>query len=183
MTRHAPLWCFVLLLAACAVGDDPYPIQWGPLPVTGGDCREFTGTYADRGERPTEPLPASLTRELFGEDSPWRSATAVRFDFPSSDVLEVTVTGKDAKPFVRQFTAQKGDLRCDEGRLLLRERRWFYSGTMSGRESIAATLHEAEGHLVVHIRERTTGMMFMAVPLSGDSSRWYRFQRLQVHPK
>lgn len=176
MTRHALLWCFVLPLAACAVGDDPYPFQWGPLPVT-DDCRGFAGIYADRGERPAEPYPASLTRELFGPDSPWASATAIRFDFLADDVLEVTVTGKDAKPFVRRFTAAAGDLRCDAGRLLLRDRRWFYSGTMSGRESVAATMHETVGHLVVHIRERTTGMMFMAVPLAGDSSRWYRFPR------
>jgi hypothetical protein len=33
-------------------------------------------------------------------------------------------------------------------------------------------------YLVVHVHEAMTGLMFMVVPLSGESTRWFRFARL-----
>ncbi|HVL37563.1 MAG TPA: hypothetical protein VM489_17980 [Burkholderiales bacterium] len=182
MIRQALFAASVVGLAGCAVWDDPYPLQWGPLPeATSSSCRAIAGVFADRGERPGGEGEASLTRELFGKDSPWQRAQRVHFRFASDDVLEVTVLEAEAKPkpFTHEFTAKAGDLRCEEDRLVLRHRRWVYSDIMSGRESVRVELHAAPAHLLANVRERVTGMMFMVVPLSGESARWYRFPRLQ----
>jgi hypothetical protein len=171
----------LLLLAGCSVVDAPYPAAWDPLPSrppsAAVDCRRFQGTYADRGEAPGQSGQPSLTRELFGQDSPWEKATSLRFDLASDDVLEVTVSAAD-KPMTHQFSAKAGDLSCDRGRLVLRSRRWVVSDLMSGRENVKIDLHQAEPYLVAHVYENTTGLMFMVVPLSGESARWFRFPRL-----
>jgi hypothetical protein len=175
--RHiAPL----LLLAGCSVVDAPYPPAWDPLPSrldsSALDCRRFQGTYADRGEAPDQSAKPSLTRELLGQDSPWEKATSVRFNVVSDDVVEVTVNG--AKPMTHQFSVKAGDLSCERGRLVLRSRRWVTSDLMSGRENVKIDLHQSEPYLVAHVYENTTGLMFMVVPLSGESARWFRFQRV-----
>jgi hypothetical protein len=169
-----------LLMTGCSVVDSPYPPTWDPLsasPVP--DCRRFQGTYADRGEAPGQKAPPSLTRELFGPNSPWEKATSIRFDFPAEDAVDVTIAGEGEKPIVRRFTAKAGDFRCDHGKLVLRSRRWVASDLMSGRESVKVDLHEADPFLVAHVHESMTGVMFMVVPLSGESARWFRFPRLK----
>lgn len=170
----------VLLLAGCSVADEPYPLAWGQLPFSPqDDCRRFQGTYADRGEAPVQSARPSLTRELFGPDSFWEKATSVRFDFVSEDSVEVTVDGNGINPVVRRFSAKAGEFRCDRGKLVLRARRWVASDLMSGRESVKIDLHEAEPFLVAHVYESMTGVMFMVVPLSGESARWFRFPRIK----
>ena len=170
----------LLLLAGCTVVDAPYPATWDPLPSRPSDaavdCRRFQGTYADRGEAPGERAQPSLTRELFGQDSPWENAKSLRFDVVSDDVVEVTVNA--AKPMTHQFSAKTGDLSCERGRLVLRSRRWVTSDLMAGRENVKIDLHQSEPYLVAHVYENTTGLMFMVVPLSGESARWFRFQRV-----
>jgi hypothetical protein len=168
----------VLAMGGCSVVDQPYPPTWDPLSQTpAADCRRFEGVYADRGEAPGQTARRSLTRELFGEDSPWERATRVRVELVE-DGAAVTVEGAD-KPLVRHFSAKTGDFRCDRGKLTLRDRRWVTSGLMSGRESVKVDLHEAEPYLVAHVEERLSGVMFIVVPLSGESARWFRFPRLK----
>jgi hypothetical protein len=168
-----------LALAGCTVTDAPYPAGWDPLVQSAAsDCRRFQGTFADRGEAPGQTGHASLTRELFGADSPWEKATSIRFDFPADDVVEVTVNATGAKPTTQRFSAKAGEFKCDGGKLVLRNRRWVTSDLMSGRESVKIDLHQADPYLVAHVYESTTGVMFMVVPLSGESVRWFRFPRL-----
>jgi hypothetical protein len=50
---------------------------------------------------------------------------------------------------------------------------------MSGRETVKIEMHQADHHLVTRVDETTTGVMFIVVPLSGESGRWYRFPRLK----
>jgi hypothetical protein len=122
----------------------PYPPAWDPLPSrpqsSAVDCGRFQGTYVDWGEAPGQSGQPSLTRELFGQDSPWERATSLRLHLASDDVLEVTVTAAD-KPMTRQFSAKAGDLSCDGGPLVLRSRRWVASDLMSGRENVKIDLH------------------------------------------
>ena len=170
----------VLLLSGCSVVDSPYPPGWEPLAASAAsDCLRFQGTYADRGEAPGQTARPSFTRELFGPDSPWEKATRIRFDFPAEDVVDVTVAAEGMTPVVRRFSAKAGELRCDRGRLELRTRRWVASDLMSGRETVKIDLLEAEPFLVTHIHESMTGVMFLVVPLSGESARWFRFPRLR----
>ena len=167
-------------LAGCSVADSPYPISWDPLHAPpASDCRRFQGTYADRGEAPDQPVAPSLTRELFGPDSPWEKATTIRFDFNVEDALDVTVAVDGDKPLLRQFSAKAGDFQCDRGNLVLNSRRWVASDLMSGRESVKIDLYQAEPFLVTHVYESVTGVMFLVVPLSGESARWFRFRRLK----
>jgi hypothetical protein len=168
------------LLAGCSVADAPYPPSWEPLPPSSaGDCRRFQGTYADRGDAPGQDLKPSLTRELFGPDSQWEKATSIRFDFTDEDALDITVNVKGVDPVVRRFTAKSGEFVCDRGMLVLSARRWVASDLMSGRESVKIELHQADPFLVTHVYETITGVMFLVVPLSGESARWFRFQRLK----
>jgi hypothetical protein len=170
----------ILFLAGCTVADDPYPAGWEPLPVAHtSDCRDFSGTYADRGEAPGQAAKPSLTRELFGPDSPWEKAVSIDLDLPSDDVLEIRVSAPGVKTFSRRFTAKGGDFSCDRGKLRVRSRRWVASDLMSGREDVRIELYLVKPHLVARVDETTTGVMFMVVPLSGESAKWYRFPRLK----
>jgi hypothetical protein len=167
------------LLAGCSVVDERYPLAWEPLATApAGDCRRLQGTYADRGEAPGQTARPSLTRELFGADSPWEKASRIRLEFTSEDSLDVTVAGA-GEPLVRAFSAKGGEFRCDRGKLVLQARRWIASDLVSGRESVRIDLHESDPFLVAHVHESMTGVMFMVVPLSGESARWYRFPRLK----
>jgi hypothetical protein len=170
---------FVLLLAACTVADEPYPARWDPLPAAASaDCRHFHGTYADRGEAPGNPNRPSLTREIFGAESPWEKAVSIELD-PADDTLDIRVAAPGAKEFSRRLTTKAREFACERGKLVVRSRRWVTSDVMSGRETVKIELHQAEQHLVARVDETTTGVMFMVVPLSGESARWYRFQRLK----
>jgi hypothetical protein len=166
----------VLLAGGCSVVDQTYPVAWD-APKQAPDCRRFEGTYADRGEVAGQTARRSLTRELFGEDSPWEKAETVRIELVEDGTV-VTVRDGD-KPVARHFSAKEGDFRCDQGKLTLRARRWVTSGLMSGRESVKFEAYEADPFLVAHVEERVTGVMFIVVPLSGESARWFRFARLK----
>ena len=37
----------------------------------------------------------------------------------------------------------------------------------------------AMGDFWAHVEERVSGVMFIVVPLSGESARWFRFARLK----
>ena len=168
-----------MLVAGCSVVDSPYPPGWDPLSASPqDDCRHFQGTYADRGEAPGQSARPSFTRELFGPDSPWEKAASVRFDFAATDAVEVTVAGEGLAPVARRFTVKAGEFRCAGGKLELRTRRWVSSDLMSGRETVKIDLVQAEPFLVTHVHESMTGVMFLVVPLSGESARWFRFPRL-----
>ena len=167
-------------LAGCSVADNPYPLAWPLLPAPpANDCAHFQGTYADRGEAPGQTTQPSLTRELFGPDGPWEKATAIRFEFTPEDALDVTVSGEGPKPAVHRLSAKAGEFACDRGQLVLNSRRWVASDLMSGRESVRIELNMAEPFLVAHVSESISGVMFLVVPLSGESARWYRFRRLK----
>jgi hypothetical protein len=169
----------ILLLAGCSVADDPYPAAWDSLPAeTLSNCREFNGTYADRGEAPRHAGKPSLTRELFGKDGPWEKAVSVELDLPSDEALDIRVSAPGATPFSRRLSAKAGDFACDRGRLIVHSKRWVASDLMSGRESVTVEMHQGERHLVTRVNESMIGVMFMVVPLTGESARWYRFLRL-----
>lgn len=169
-----------VFLAGCTVVDEPYPARWDPLlPPISHDCREFQGTYADRGESPGHATKPSLTRELFGKNSPWEKALAVELQLPSDETLDIHVSAPGANAFSRRLTTRAGDFACDRGKLIVRSRRWVASDLMSGRESVLIEMHRAEPYLVARVNENTTGVMFMVVPLSGESAKWYRFARLK----
>ena len=169
----------LILLAGCSVVNERYPPAWELPAVSTADCRRFSGTYADRGESAGRAANPSLTRELLGEDGPWARAKSVRLDIGADETIEVTVNPEDAAPFVQRFSAKTGDYRCEGGKLMFRTTRWITSGLMSGRERVKIELHEADRYLIAHVEENTTGVMFMVVPLAGESVRWFRFPRLQ----
>jgi len=168
------------LLAGCTVADTPYPIDWDPIPAPAADdCRQFEGTYADRGEAFGQTARPSFTRELFGADSPWEKAASVRLALTTEDSVEVTVSGEGLKPATHRFGIKAGEARCDRGRLTLAAKRWVASDIMSGRESVKIELNQSDPFLVTHVHESITGVMFLVVPLSGESARWFRFPRLK----
>lgn len=169
----------VVLVAGCSVADEPYPARWDPLPpALSANCSHFRGTYADRGESPTSASRPSLTREILGQDSPWEKAASIEL-VPGDEVLEININAPGEKLLSRRLTGKAGEFSCDRGKLLVRSRRWVTSDLMSGRETVKIEMHRADGHLVARVDETTTGVMFMVVPLSGESAKWYRFQRLR----
>jgi len=170
----------VVSLAGCAVGDELYPNDWDPLMASpSAGCRHLEGIYADRGDAPGHAAAASFSRELFGKDGPWEKAASVRIDFATEDEVDVAVSVTEGKPFIRRFDAKTGEFACERGLMVLRNQRWIYSDVMSGRETVKIELQAAGRHLAAHVYESATGVMFMAVPLSGESARWYRFARLK----
>ena len=171
------LWIACLALAGCAVAEYSYPVAWDPLIAQpDGDCREFEGRYADRGERDGELRKPSLTRELFGEFSDWEGASAVQLAMPKAGTVEVTVFGEKGRLFSR--TLEGSDVACRGGRLILRDKRWVVGYIMSGRQHIEVELNRAEPRMVTQIEEVGYGLMFVFFPVVGTARHWYRFERL-----
>jgi hypothetical protein len=174
--RAVPL---LLALAGCAVGDPNYPAKWEPLvPSPIAHCRGFEGTYADRGETRDRLSARSLTRELFGYDEQWKTATRVELTMPGDDLLRVTVLGTEGTLFRRDLHAGT-DFECDAGKLVVRDKRWVAEDLVAGREKVTLELHNTRRHLVVQIKETTYAVVFLVVPLVADATHWYRFERVR----
>jgi hypothetical protein len=134
--------------------------------------------YADRGEAFGQTARPSLTRELFGADSPWEKAASVRLEFTTEDSVEVTVSGRpETRDAPLQPQGGRGTLRpqpADARRQALGRLRHRV-----GPESVKIELNQSDPFLVTHVYESTTGVMFLVVPLSGESAHWFRFPRLK----
>jgi hypothetical protein len=180
MIRRAILAiCVPIGIQACAVGNPRYPVNWDPLvPSASADCRRFEGSYADRGQTRDNLTARSLTRELFGYREEWKQAARVRFTLVGDDVLAVTVSGTDRELVTRNLHASTGDFACDQGRLIVRDRRWVAEDLVAGHERTTLELHHADGYLVANVNEFTLAVVFIVVPLVADATHWYRFQRL-----
>jgi hypothetical protein len=166
-----------IFLAACAVAEYPYPVSWDPLvPQPDSDCREFEGRYADRGERDDDPSKPSFTRELFGEFSDWKEATAVALAMPKPGVVVVTVSGEKGQIFAR--TLDGSDVACRGGRLTLRDKHWIGGYIMSGRQHADVELNRDGPRVAAQVEEMSYGVMFIIFPIVGTAKHWYRFERL-----
>jgi hypothetical protein len=173
---RAALVC--LALTGCAVAEYPYPAAWDPLvPRPDSDCREFQGSYADRGERDDDPEhKPSLTRELFGDLSDWEEAKTVRIAATGPGVFEVTVSGDQGRIFSRKL--DRSDYACRGGRLIVRDRRWVVGYIMSGRQHVEVELNDDGRRVVAQVEEIGYGVMFIIFPVVGTGRHWYRFERL-----
>lgn len=173
-----------LWLAGCAIGDPRYPPKWDPLePPRSLDCRRFEGTYADRGEAPEPRRNPSFTRELFGPHSAWEKAERVELRFLPENNLEVGVWAADRKLFERTLSAAAGEVKCEAGRLVLRNVRWVAEVLIAGREDMTMELHEADDAVVASVDEHSFGFIFVVVPVAAEARHWYRFKRLQPWPR
>lgn len=168
------------LVAGCAVVEQQYPTSWEPLvPQPDGDCRQFEGRYADRGERTDEPTQPSLTRQLFGELSDWENASTVQLSMPKDGALVVTVLGTDKAVLVsRTLLRDDREFDCRGGRLIIRDKRWIFGYVISGRQHMELDLNHAGRKIAVHVEELAYGVMFAFVPAAGTARHWYRFERL-----
>jgi hypothetical protein len=178
-SKHVVSIALALGLTGCAVGDQPYPANWDPVsPASTADCAAFRGSYADRGETAGHATDPSLTRELFGNASDWKDATRVEFSQPTSERIDVAVWRGEQKSFTRHLTRQAGEIACQSGRLVLRNKRWMATDTISGREAIIMEFDRTGNYLVGRLTETTYGVLFAVVPVAAESKRWYRFRRL-----
>ncbi|HXM81922.1 MAG TPA: hypothetical protein VN929_08330 [Burkholderiales bacterium] len=176
-TRRFAALAGALFIGGCAAVY-PYPMAWDPLlPPTSTDCNQYQGSYSDKADSPDRVKP-SLTRELFGFNTDWETGTRVDFSFPLDDALEVTVWAGAEKLFTRTLTAAEGEVACDAGRLIVRNKRWVRSDVLLAHEKATLTLQKSGDYLVAQVEERTTGLFFVIVPIMGTTTHWYRFARL-----
>lgn len=170
----------VMCLAGCTVADHQYPAAWDPLPSSApNNCARFAGSYADRGESSGAQAEPSLTRGLFGTHSAWKQVKRVDFSLPQDGVLAVSAWD-DGRPLIEHsFSVEAGDFSCDEGRLVVRSKRWVIEDIIAGRQRITIEFSEAAPQLVAHVEESTYGTIFAVVPIAGTAARWYRFARLK----
>lgn len=167
-------------LAGCAVTDEKYPAGWDPLPQpASADCGAFAGSYADRGEMTASGSEPSLTYGLFGYHSAWQKARRVDFALPQDGVLEITAWDAEQPLFKRMLSAQAGEFACNNGRLLVRSKRWVAADIVAGREDVTIELSDAGSRLVAYVKESTYGAIFAVVPIAGTAAHWYRFARLK----
>jgi hypothetical protein len=172
-------FCIPIGIQGCAIGNPQYPANWDPLlPSASAGCEHFEGTYADRGQTRDRLSARSLTRELFGYRGDWKRATRVQLSFPSDGVLAVKVWGDDAELANRNLHAASGDFSCEDGRLIVRDKRWVAEDLVAGHEKTTIELHDAEGYLVAQVNELTLAVVFIVVPLVADATHWYRFPKL-----
>lgn len=169
----------LVLLGSCAVTDYQYPSTWDPLaPPSAADCRQFAGSYADKGEGAVKDASPSLTYGLLGRESPWKDATRVDFAFNPPNALHVRVWAKEKPLAESTFSASTGDLACKNGKLAVRSKRWVATDLLAGRQDILIEFSESPRHLVAQIDETSYGVMFAVVPIAGSMKNWYRFARL-----
>lgn len=169
-----------MCVAGCTVADHPYPAAWDPLPAAAAeDCARFAGTYADRGESSGTQAEPSLTRGLFGTQSAWKQVQRVDFSLPEEGVLTVSARNNGEPLIEHRFTTEAEDFSCEQGRLVVRSKRWVVEDIVAGRQRITIEFSEAAPHLVAHVQESTYGTIFAVVPIAGTAARWYRFPRLK----
>jgi hypothetical protein len=168
-----------MCLTGCTVVDHQYPAAWDALPpAAAGSCARFAGSYADRGESSGTQTEPSLARGLFGTHSAWKQVTRVDLSLPEEGVVTVTAWDGDEPLIEHKFTAAAGDFSCEEGRLVLRSKRWVVEDIVAGRQRITIEFSDAAPQLVAHVKESTYGTIFAVVPIAGTASRWYRFPRM-----
>jgi hypothetical protein len=172
-------YLMVMCLAGCAVTEQDYPAAWDPLPQPGtADCARLAGSYADRGETTGTSAEPSLTYGLFGHHSAWKDARRVDLALPQEGVLEVTAWDEQKPILTRTLTAQAGEFRCKDGRLVVRSKRWVAEDVVAGRQDITIEFTRLDGTLVAHVKESTYGTIFAVVPIAGTAAHWYRFARM-----
>lgn len=166
----------LLLLSACAV-HRPYPeAAWGPLPPPpSADCRYLEGSYRNRGEVVGHEAQPSLALELFGRLELVR-ADRVSLSFPTSETVNVTVWEATRPVFARTLTSP-GDFVCKGGRMVVRARRFLAESAVSGWQSVTITLSGADDYLVGQVEEVGVGLVFLVLPVGGETTSWYRFRR------
>jgi hypothetical protein len=177
--RLALALCIPIGIQACAIGNPQYPTSWDPLvPAAAADCRGLQGSYSDRGQTRDGLSTRSLTRELFGYREEWRTATHVRLEFLSDDVLQASVWAGETRVSARNLHAAAGDFTCDNGRLTLRDKRWVAEDLVAGHENVTVELYAQGDQLVAQVKEFTFAVAFLIVPFVADATHWYRFRRL-----
>jgi hypothetical protein len=168
----------LLILSGCAVAEYPYPLTWTPLGLPPADrCAGFPGSYADRGERADEPTKPSLTRQIFGEHADWEQATRVQIAMPDANTIDIAAFSETGRLSSVSLRADKGQFRCDQGRLVVRSRRWIGGYIVSGRQHVTLELNRSGSFLVTQVDELTYGVMFIVFPVVGTAKHWYRFAR------
>jgi hypothetical protein len=176
--------CIPVGIQACAIGNPQYPSSWETLePPATADCKRFEGSYADRGQTRDGLTTRSLTREMFGYREDWKTATRVGFEFLTPDVLQATVWAGESKVSTRNLHAASGDFTCEQGRLIVRDKRWVAEDLVAGHENVTLELHADGDHLVVFVKEFTYAVAFLVVPFIADATHWYRFARLAAMPQ
>lgn len=170
----------LLLLSACA-RHHPYPeFVWGPLPPPPTeDCRHFEGSYRNSGEMVTMALPETrplLTQTLFGRSTLGRD-TRVSFALMTNETLNVTVWEGLKTVFTRALTSP-GNFNCEEGRLVIRDRRLVNAPAVTIWQSVTITLSGTDDYLIAQVEALELGAVFI-VPAGGQrSTNWYRFRRI-----
>ena len=177
--RSSLIASLAVICAGCAIGEPRYPLAWGLLPTPPTeDCRSLQGNYADRGEMAIDPSKPSLTRELFGFKSDWKSATSVEFLMPVAEVLEITAWAGGKRMLTQSFNAAAGEFTCSAGHVKLSGKRWVAEEMITGQEEYSVDLYYADRHMLAFVATRTYATLFIFVPVIADATHWYRFARM-----
>ena len=175
--------CIPIGIQACAIGNPQYPSIWETLePPATADCKRFEGFYADRGQTRDGLTLRSLTREMFGYREEWKAATRVGFRFLSDDVLQVTVWAGDKLASERNLHTDSGDFACEDGKLIVRDKRWVAEDLVAGHENVTLELDADDKQMVALVKEFTYAVAFLVVPFIADATHWYRFSKLPGVP-
>lgn len=117
----------------------------------------------------------SLALELFGRLELVR-ADRVSLSFPTSETVNVTVWEATRPVFAKTLTSP-GDFICDGGRMVVRARHFLAESAVSGWQSVTITLSSADDYLVGQVEEVGVGLVFLVLPVGGETTSWYRFRR------
>ncbi|MEW5891445.1 MAG: hypothetical protein AB1768_20985 [Pseudomonadota bacterium] len=116
-----------------------------------------------------------MALELFGRLELVR-ADRVSLSFPTSETVNVTVWEATRPVFARTLTSP-GDFVCKGGRMVVRARRFLAESAVSGWQSVTITLSGADDYLVGQVEEVGVGLVFLVLPVGGETTSWYRFRR------
>lgn len=173
----------VILLTSCGY-HRPYPADWSPLPEPQAkDCQSIAGTYKNWGEMVGHPEHPSLAGELFGFGTLGFAPDKVTFSLPDPNTLEVTVLGTEGEVFQRTLSTKDHNFACEDGHAVVTDQRWFDADVAFGRESLIIELIPSADYLITHDHNKGFGLVFLIMPVVGDSASWYRFERLNDQPK
>ena len=176
--RQRMLWLYCMMLCGCYAS---YPSGWVPLESGQQDCLSIGGVYHNRGGWSRSTGDAYLAPRLFqdiNDKALFEGVDRVEVAVTEHGTLEVTALDRDRVVKKKQFFANKGEYRCNGGKIQIP---YFTASTVGSVAVMTAangslTLAQATDRaLVVEDSAVAMGLALFVIPVPIAGSEWTRF--------
>jgi hypothetical protein len=183
-----------LSLTGCVGSKMVYPEDWAPLIITERDaCQNITGKYRAISEplsyynRPCTNIGKgwycrSLPAELLGISDPITEDTWVEIKGSNETELRIIVGTKNTIQDKITLRAATKQFECSEDGVVLKIEPEFMTGdgAMGINTGFVKSFRKAtDGSLVMKEITSGGGLIFLVIPVAGNSTQWWKWQLLE----